>query len=149
MTDFQDFFLSSTKIINFPELEDSSVGLENIAAKHESICLSVSANIFFNREKKECQRRFKNGYNALHERTQIQRGEGSDPRTPLKYHKAAGFLSNTSPMANRWWAIDGPLLELFGSSLSSPHQNKALSELDPLRQNYLDPRMHFTLSIFL
>ena len=38
-------------------------------------------------------------------------------------------------MVFRWWANDGPLIVVF-------HQlKKTLSKLDPLRQNFLDPRM--------
>ena len=65
----------------------------------------------------------------------------------MKNHKPTKPAFNVGPsqMAFRWLANDGPLLVLYGSSLLlSPHQNtpKTLSELDPLWQNFLDPRMH-------
>ena len=78
-------------------------------------------------------------------------GGGQGVRTHLKNHKAIGFLTNTSPdplknhiatkpaanvgpsstrhrnailMAFRWWANDGPLLVVFGSSLPSSLKKK-------------------------
>ena len=42
-------------------------------------------------------------------------------------------------MAFRWRADDGPLLVLFGSSF--PLSKKQKKMLDPLWQNFLDPRM--------
>ena len=48
-------------------------------------------------------------------------------------------------MAFRWQADDGPLLVVFGSSVSHYLKKKTTkknsSELDPLWQNFLDPRM--------
>ena len=45
-------------------------------------------------------------------------------------------------MAFRWRANDGPLLVLFGSSLtSSIKTKKKLSQLDPYGKTFLDPRM--------
>ena len=51
-------------------------------------------------------------------------------------------------MAFRWRAVDGPLIVVFGSFLSSSlnklkktAKKKTLSKLDPLWQNFLDLRM--------
>ena len=62
---------------------------------------------------------------------------------PLKKHKATKPAFNVGPppahqrnailMAFRWWADDGPSIP--------PSTNKTLSSLDPLWQNFLDPRM--------
>ena len=74
---------------------------------------------------------------------------------PLKNHKATKPAFNVGPssarqrdaisMAFRSRADDGPLLVLFESSLLS--SKKKLSELDPLGQHFLDPRMHSCFSI--
>ena len=99
------------------------------------------------------------------------RGGGGDRGSgpPLKNQKALGFRSNTGqdplkyhkatkPAFNirlslarqrnaievfRWWANNGRLVVVFGFSLPSSlkHTQKSLSELDPLWQNFLDPRM--------
>ena len=50
-------------------------------------------------------------------------------------------------MAFRWWADDGPLLALFGSSLPSSDKKKTLSEIDYFWQNLLDPHMLWMLDI--
>ena len=107
-------------------------------------------------------------------RGSIGRGEGAGVQTPLKNHKAIGILSNTGsdplkyhtatkpafnvgPSLARqrnaieafyWWAHDGPRFVVFGFSLPSSlrkHTQKPLSELDPLWQNFLDPRMQSNL----
>ena len=50
-------------------------------------------------------------------------------------------------MAFRWWADDDPLVVLILDPLFPPQKKKkkkkkkTLSELDPLWQNFLDPRM--------
>ena len=71
----------------------------------------------------------------------------------LKNYKATKPAFNVGPssahqrnaikMAFRWQADDGPLLVLIGSSLPlSPHRKTpTLSELDPLWQIFLYPRM--------
>ena len=41
-------------------------------------------------------------------------------------------------IAFRWRAVDGPLLVIFGSSFLLSKKK----ELDPLLQNFLDPRMY-------
>ena len=48
-------------------------------------------------------------------------------------------------MAFRWRADDGPFIAVFGSSIPSSTKKK-LSNLDPLGQNFLDPRMYGTSS---
>ena len=80
-------------------------------------------------------------------------GQGVRTPPPLKNHKTTGFLSNTcpDPLKNhkdtepsfnvgtssahqrKWRADDGPLLVLFGSSLSSSK--------GPLWHNFQDRRM--------
>ena len=77
---------------------------------------------------------------------------GLDP--PLKNHKNIGFISNTDPdphknhkafnvgpssarqqnailMAFRWWADDGPLIVVFGSSLPSSSTKKSVVKVGP------------------
>ena len=49
-------------------------------------------------------------------------------------------------MAFRWRAYDGPLLVLYGSSFPSSSKN-TLSAMDPLWQNFLDPRIGKTFWI--
>ena len=47
-------------------------------------------------------------------------------------------------MVFRWWANDGPLLVVFGSSFPSSieiKQTKKTSDLEPLWKKFLDPRM--------
>ena len=85
------------------------------------------------------------GICVLH--AQTQRGR-LGVRTPLENHNAIRFLSNTGPdplenhhkatnppfmlehyMAFRWWADDGPLLVVFGSSIPSSTKKKTLSIL--------------------
>ena len=87
------------------------------------------------------------------------------PPPPLKNHKNIGFLSNIGPDPEKSQSyqtsfqcldnIDTPAKRHFnGVSLTGPmmahldplflHQNtnnKKRSKLDPLRQNFLDPRM--------
>ena len=101
-----------------------------------------------------------------HIHARIQRGDrGTGHPPPMKNHKNKGFLSNTGldrlknhnatkpafivgpssarqRNAIRWQENDGPLLVVFW--FTSPHQpKKMLSELDPIWQNFLDPRMIF------
>ena len=77
---------------------------------------------------------------------------------PLKNHKTTKPTFNVGPssacqrnaikMAFRWRADDGPLLVLFGSSLSLHKKNVRFG---PLSQNFLDPRMcgHAACNIYL
>ena len=92
-------------------------------------------------------------------------GTGGRNPPPLKNKKNIGFLSNIGPNpwkitelpkqlsmlgqhrharkrhlnGVRWRADDGPLIVVFGSYL--PSSKKTTSKLDPLWQNFLDPRM--------
>ena len=62
----------------------------------------------------------------------------------VKNHKNLGFLSNTGPDPLK---ITKPMMARLKWYLnpSSPHQlKKPLSKLDPLWQNFLDPRMSMT-----
>ena len=101
---------------------------------------------------------------VIHVHVRIQRGgQGSGP--PLKNHKNIGFLGNTGldrlknhkatkpafnhgwanigTPAKRHWNDDCPLMLVFGSFLSlSTKKKKKMSKLDPLWQNFLDPRRH-------
>ena len=97
---------------------------------------------------------------------------GQGVRTPLKNHKNIGYLSNFGPdplkkitklpsqhsifghhrpaseTLFKWRSLGadhGPLIVVFGSYLTSSIYKNMLSKLDPLCQNFLDPRM----SIFL
>ena len=94
---------------------------------------------------------------------------GQGVRTPLEYYKNIGFLSNTGPdplqitklpskhsmlchyrpaseTPFKWrfagGAVDGPLIVVFGSFLPSSSLKKRCQSWTPLRQNFLDPRMH-------
>ena len=73
---------------------------------------------------------------------------------PLKYHKATKPAFNVGPSSAHpakhrlngvcWRADDGQYIAVSGSSIPSPtakKRKKMLSNLDPLRQNFLDPRM--------
>ena len=44
-------------------------------------------------------------------------------------------------LGHHWPASEKPFLWYFDPWSLSPHQLKTLSELDPLLQNFLDPRM--------
>ena len=54
-------------------------------------------------------------------------------------------LSRLSLIAFRWRADDDPLIVVVGSSLPSSSEKKMLSKLDPLWQNFLDPRIEVRL----
>ena len=106
----------------------------------------------------------------------IQRRGGGRARIPSINHKAIGSLSNTgpNPLKNdrctkpvlnfgpssahqrntvRYRADDGPFLVVFGPSLpnsTKKHQKlKKSSELDPLLQNFPDPRMGWYVPPFI
>ena len=106
---------------------------------------------------------------ALTSQTHVGSWEGGGVRTPpetsQKYwissqywsgsptnHKATKPAINVGPLSARqrmafpWRADDGPLLVAFRSSLHSINNNKkkTLSVLDPLWQNFLNPRMRLS-----
>ena len=74
---------------------------------------------------------------------------------PMKHHKAtkpefnvgssSSHQRNAILMAFRWRANDGQCVVVFESSIPSSTKIKKKSELDPLWQNFLDPRVNVTL----
>ena len=85
---------------------------------------------------------------------------GLEVRTSWKIAKTKGSLSNTKKpsiprwaiidtsakrylMAFRWWADDGPLIMVLGSSLLKKQTQRTVSLLDSLWQNSLDLRMDY------
>ena len=74
---------------------------------------------------------------------------GPDPMKVTKLpsqHSMWGHYRHAREMAYRWLADDDPLLVLYGS-FSPHHQKKVLSELDPLWQNFLEPRMVYMVYV--
>ena len=84
-----------------------------------------------------------------------------DPPPPAEKSQTDSFFSNTGPKplknqaSFQCWTIidppakrhlndDGPLLVVLGSLLPHYLKIKKPSELDPLLQNFLDPRMRTT-----
>ena len=79
--------------------------------------------------------------------TDPEGGTGSGP-SPLKIHKNKVFLRNTGsdPLKvtrlPRQHSMSGPLIALFGSSHQKKKKKKKnVAKLDPLWQNFLDPRV--------
>ena len=72
---------------------------------------------------------------------------GPDPLKNLSYQASIqcwviiGTPAKRHLMAFRWRANDGPLIIVLRSSLPSSKKKK-FSRLDPLWQNFLDPRMY-------
>ena len=104
-------------------------------------------------------------FNATRSWADPEGRQGVRTPPPPEKHTNIGFLSNTgqdplkkitkllsqhsmlgryrpASMAFRWRADDGPLLVLLDPLC--PLQNKTLSELDLLWQNFLDPHMKVT-----
>ena len=96
-----------------------------------------------------------------------ERGQGIRTPPPLENHKNIGFLSNTGPdplknhNTTKPSFIFGPLIGMPAkrplrvefawtvSPLLKKNKKKNLSKLDPLWQNFLDPRVclvHFSVS---
>ena len=70
--------------------------------------------------------------------------------TPFKWRFAGGqmmaHLLNGVSLAGRWWPIYSDIWILY--PLNKTKKQKTLSNLDPLWQNFLDPRMYST-TLFL